>query len=247
MTATLGKPESPYESSGALEPSALGPNYARSLELGALYRATPIEIERWAVRMAGPHLDVEDIVHEVFIAHRGLRNFRGDAKVTTWLYRITDRLVRRQLRKQRLRRSVHGLSTDYAIDIPSDRPTPSEELEKRQTSAIVYAALDGLNAKYRSVVILYELEGLSGEEIAELAGIKLATVWVRLHRGRAKFPRKNAADEGARIMKYPANPPRWATSNDPQDPEQAAASSLLRASLQPASSTRLLGRASSVV
>jgi RNA polymerase sigma-70 factor (ECF subfamily) len=60
-------------------------------------------------------------------------------------------------------------------------------MERREAAAEVYSALDRLAEKYRSVVILFEIEGLSGEEIASLTGINLATVWVHLHRGRQKL------------------------------------------------------------
>ena len=60
-------------------------------------------------------------------------------------------------------------------------------LERQHAARTVYRALDGLNSNQRAVVILYELEGMSGEQIATLMDTKLATVWVWLHRGRAKF------------------------------------------------------------
>ena len=51
----------------------------------------------------------------------------------------------------------------------------------------MYTALDVLERKQRAIVVLFEIEGLSGEEVANLTGTKLATVWVQLHRGRGKF------------------------------------------------------------
>jgi RNA polymerase sigma-70 factor (ECF subfamily) len=168
--------------------SRVSHRYGSTLELGALYREHADLIERWALRLGGPGADAEDVVHDVFlIAHRRLRDFRGEAKITTWLYRITERVVRRKVRRQRIRQWLKGLSRDYANDIPSEGPGPSENFERLEASRIVYAALDRIGHAYRTAVILYELEGLSGEEIAEFTGTKLSTVWVRLHRGRAKF------------------------------------------------------------
>jgi RNA polymerase sigma-70 factor (ECF subfamily) len=76
---------------------------------------------------------------------------------------------------------------DFAAHVADEDLGPYESVERQQAARLVYRALDGLNHKHRTAVILYELEGHSGEEIAELMGTKLATVWVWLHRGRAKF------------------------------------------------------------
>jgi RNA polymerase sigma-70 factor (ECF subfamily) len=65
--------------------------------------------------------------------------------------------------------------------------TPQEEIERRERHVRLYQALDQLTDAHRTVLILYEIEGLSGEDVAELTGISLGAVWVRLHRGRAKL------------------------------------------------------------
>jgi RNA polymerase sigma-70 factor (ECF subfamily) len=157
-------------------------------ELAGLYREHAELVMRWALRLGGPGLDAEDVVHEVFlVVRRRLPEFRGDAKMTTWLYRITERVVKEQSRKQRLRRALRGLVGDYADELPPERFGPYESVQRQHAARLVYKALDGLPRNHRTVVILYELEGHSGEEIADLMGAKLATVWVWLHRGRAKF------------------------------------------------------------
>jgi RNA polymerase sigma-70 factor (ECF subfamily) len=67
------------------------------------------------------------------------------------------------------------------------QPTPVDALEQRQSAESVYRILDRMPHKYRTVLILFELEEMSGEEIAVLTGLKPATVWVHLHRARARF------------------------------------------------------------
>jgi RNA polymerase sigma-70 factor (ECF subfamily) len=157
-------------------------------EITSLYRAHAAEVERRVARLGGPGMDAEDVVQEVFlVAQRRLPEWRAEAKITTWLYRITERVVHRQRRRQRVGRWLRGLSADYAADLPAERLTPVEDLERKEASRTVYAALDGLERKMRAVVVLFEIDGLSGEEIAALTGTKVATVWVQLHRGRAKF------------------------------------------------------------
>ena len=157
-------------------------------DIDSLYRTYAVQVERWVMRLGGPNIDAEDVVHEVFlVVQRRLPEWRAQAKVTTWLYRITEHVVHRQRRKQRITRWLRGLTGDFAGDIPTVRLTPVEELERKQASRTVYAALEGVERKQREVLVLFEIEGLSGEEIATLTGTKLATVWVQLHRARARF------------------------------------------------------------
>jgi RNA polymerase sigma-70 factor (ECF subfamily) len=70
---------------------------------------------------------------------------------------------------------------------PAAGVSPVEDLIERQRTQLVYRALDALGEKYRSLFVLFELEELSGEEIATLTGLNPSTVWVRLHRARARF------------------------------------------------------------
>lgn len=159
-------------------------------DLGALYRAHAQSVARWAARLGGPAMDIEDVVQEVFlIAHRLLPGFRGEAKITTWLFRITHNVVRHRRRKEKLRRffSLQGPGGEAAARLPSTRPTPIEEMLRREAAQTVYQVLDTMSEKYRTVFILFEMEGLSGEEIAALTGQRIATTWVWLHRARAQF------------------------------------------------------------
>jgi RNA polymerase sigma-70 factor (ECF subfamily) len=75
---------------------------------------------------------------------------------------------------------------DDLARVPADQPTALEALERREATATMYAILDGVAEKYRTVLILFELEGLSGQEIAAITGTSLSNVWVRLFRGREK-------------------------------------------------------------
>jgi RNA polymerase sigma-70 factor (ECF subfamily) len=157
------------------------------LELAAVYDAYAATVARWASRLAGPRLDAEDLVHEVFLTvHRELPHFRGDAKITTWLYRITDNIVRDRRRKELRRWRRHRLVGGEADRAPAG-PTPLEQLERQREAALVYRVLDAMKERYRTVLILFAMEGLSGEAIAELTATRLETVWVWLHRAREQF------------------------------------------------------------
>ena len=168
-------------------PMADGPSRPPSLDV--LYRAHASTVARWAAKLAGPCADVEDLVHEVFlVARRLLPEFRGDAKVTTWLYRITERVVLDNRRKDRFRRWFPlARQTEIEGAFSPSHLTPVDEVERRQSTETVYRILDRMPDKYRTVLILFELEELSGEDISALTGLKLATVWVHLHRARARF------------------------------------------------------------
>jgi RNA polymerase sigma-70 factor (ECF subfamily) len=162
---------------------------ARLPSLDAIYREHAGTVARWAAKLVGPGADVEDLVHEIFlVARRRLPEFRGEAKVSTWLYRITERVVRQNRRRDGFRRwfaRARRLEIEDAT-VPT-RLTPVDALERRQSTEVCYRILDRMPDKYRTVLILFELEELSGEEIASLTGLKLATVWVHLHRARSRF------------------------------------------------------------
>ncbi|MCS6914390.1 MAG: RNA polymerase sigma factor [Myxococcales bacterium] len=157
-------------------------------ELGAIYRAHAQTVARWAARLGGPLLDPEDVVQEVFlIAQRLLPGFRGEAQVTTWLFRITRNVVRHRRRRARLWRLLRGAGDEAARQLPSQRPSPLEDLERLEAQATVYRALDAMSEKYRTAFVLFEMEGLSGQEVAALMGQRVSTIWVWLHRARAQF------------------------------------------------------------
>jgi RNA polymerase sigma-70 factor (ECF subfamily) len=157
------------------------------IDLGRVYRDHAGQVARWAQRLLGPACEVEDVLHEVFlVAHRRWPEFRGDAHVTTWLYAITQKVVLDVRRKRRWRRWL-GLGREQAGDIVATAPGPLRALEGRQATVLTYRLLDKLPEAERTALILFELEGLAGEEIAALTGEAIGTIWVRLHRARTRF------------------------------------------------------------
>lgn len=157
-------------------------------DAGALFREHAQRVARWASLLGGPGIDAEDVVQEVFLTvQRHLPSFRGESLITTWLYRITANAVRHRRRRERVRRFFGVSSPEQALRVASPRPTPVEELERRQTASVVYRVLDRLSDKQRTALILFELEGLSGHEIAERMDISPNNVWVLLHRARDRF------------------------------------------------------------
>jgi RNA polymerase sigma-70 factor (ECF subfamily) len=172
-------------------PRAPYPVAARAPELDQalehIYERYAPDVERWVQRLVGPGGDVEDLIHDVFVvALRRRAEFRGEASPRTWLFRITHHVVRSRRRRDLVRRLLlvrHG----PALQSPPAPGTALEHIERREQCVQLYAALDRLPEDYRTALILYELEGLSGAEVAELVGVDVGTLWVRLHRGRARL------------------------------------------------------------
>ena len=161
---------------------------AESLDIEAAFRRRRGDLERWAARMGGPLVDAEDVAQEVMmVAHARLPEFHHEAQLGAWLFKTTQNVAARHRRRERIRRWLRGMPLDYATEVQAHGPSVLEEMERREAAADVYSALDRLAEKYRSVVILFEIEVLSGVEIASLTGMSLATVWVHLHRGRKKL------------------------------------------------------------
>jgi RNA polymerase sigma-70 factor, ECF subfamily len=156
--------------------------------LDRVYERHVSDVSRWMRRLIGPRQDVEDLIHEVFlVALRRRGSFRGDASVKTWLFRITHQVARSRRGRERWRR---WLFLRHASGLADARPapvTPLEEIEQREQIARLYQALDRLPDDQRTALILFEIEGLPGDEVAELLGLTIGAVWVRLHRGRARL------------------------------------------------------------
>ena len=156
-----------------------------------VYREHSATVARWTQQLGGPALDAEDAVHEVFLVVRErLPHFRPEAKLTTWLYAITQNVVRHQRRKLRMRRWLVGGSEDAAQRHAHPAADASEALEREESNRRLYRVLDAMPERYRTALILFEMEGLSGAEISELVDVKVKTLWVWLHRARAEFLRR---------------------------------------------------------
>lgn len=157
---------------------------------GSLYRSHVRSVARWAERLGGPDLDVEDIVHEVFtIAYEGLKGFRGDSSLATWLFGITDKVVRHRRRKDRWRRWLRGSADEAAGHLPTTAQDPLRVAEGREAAARVYAILNTLAERDRQILILCELEEMTGEDAGQLLGIAPGNARLRLHRARSRFAR----------------------------------------------------------
>jgi len=150
------------------------------------YRDHAQSVARWARNLGGAEIEVEDVVQEVFlVVSRRLRDFRGEARFGSWLFEITRKIVANHRRRHRWR--FWTGKHDVALATAASGPDPAAQLEQRRAAAIFYQALDRLAEKYRTVLVLFEIEGLSTQAIAELRGLRLGTVKVQLVRARQHF------------------------------------------------------------
>ena len=160
-----------------------------------IYERHAQTVARWAARLGGPGVDVEEITQEVFmVVNRHLGDFRHESRVSTWLFGITAKVTANDRRRRKLRRFWvrPGARVD---DRPAATATPLEELEQRERRALFYAALDALGERHRRALVLFELEELTIADIAELMALRPGNVRVLLHRARAAFLKEMTARE----------------------------------------------------
>jgi len=144
-------------------------------------------------RMLGDREEASDIAQDVFLSvHRHLREFRRDAKLTTWLFRISRNHCLNRIKH--LARRGRG-RTESISDIDESRldgslgsaPPPDQALAQAAERKQVQDAIARLDDDQRALVALRDIEGLSYEEIAEISELPLGTVKSRLHRAREKL------------------------------------------------------------
>ena len=136
-----------------------------------------------AFRMLNNAADAEEIAQEVFLrAHRGLADFRGDAKLSTWLYAIASRLCLNRLGSGE--RAMTRGGDAVLMQLPHEASGPDTVLEQSELEAALHRAIAELPDERRIVVVLRDLEGLAYEEIAEALDLPVGTVRSRLHRAR---------------------------------------------------------------
>lgn len=153
-----------------------------------------------AYRTIGREDEARDVCQETFLrAFRALPRFRGQAKFSSWLYRITLNLCRDWMRKQR-RAPVVQPPEDVDLFDMAAAAEPSESIEdlvaRRDLSRLVELAMAKLPEEQRTAIVLKEYHGLTFQEIADLVGCPLSTVKTRLYQGLAVLRRELAGRAG---------------------------------------------------
>jgi RNA polymerase sigma-70 factor, ECF subfamily len=175
---------------------AEGDAHADDRTLEGVYRAHAALVSRW-IRLLDPGGDTEDLLHEVFlVVGRKLAEFRGDAALTTWLYAVTLRVVGAERRKRKLRRLLFGRFAPALTEQSPKPPTPEESAGRARAATLLYSLLDELGERDRSMLILFELDGLPGKDLAEVLGISERNLWTALHRARSRLRQAYVARYG---------------------------------------------------
>jgi RNA polymerase sigma-70 factor (ECF subfamily) len=173
----------------ATERRTLTPAKAISLPLdfSTLYGEWFHEVSRWVRALGGLGVDHEDVTQEVFmVVRRKLHQFDG-TNVSSWLYRIAVLAVRDHRRRAWFRRVVLRQPEDGAPEPAAAQDGPAVALERKQERAVLMELLSRMNETRRATFVLFEIEGLTGEEIARVQDVPVATVWTRLHYARKEF------------------------------------------------------------
>ncbi|MEN6337997.1 MAG: sigma-70 family RNA polymerase sigma factor [Phycisphaerales bacterium] len=150
------------------------------------------EVAALANRLLGWPGEVDDVVQEVFMAaFLGLRKFRGDCRLRTWLFTITVNKCRSW--RFRKRRPLSLTSVDDPEAIAGSDPSGDKAAMDRETFARVRRTVQGLPRKYREAIVLKYLQGFETSEVCELLGLTVNAMEVRLNRARARL-RKELGD-----------------------------------------------------
>lgn len=144
------------------------------------------QVFRFGLRMCGSEEDARDVLQETLLAAvRGLPEFRGQADLSTWLYQIA-----RSFCIKARRRRVGEPSEKVSLDAREVQEVPTDEaadarVHAREVGEVLQTALLSLPQRYREVIVLKDVEGLTAEDVASVLGEDVAAVKSRLHRARA--------------------------------------------------------------
>ena len=156
--------------------------------LDALLKQYQPQIFRFGMKMCRDPEDAREVLQEtLFAAARTVHGFRGASSLSTWLYTIARSFCIKKRRRSVFAPDVVSLDseTSGALEVPDLAPDPERSLAEREVGAALEAAIASLEAGYREVLLLRDVEGLSAAEVAEVTGLSVPAVKSRLHRARA--------------------------------------------------------------
>ncbi len=158
------------------------------------------KIHRYMGRLVDPS-EADDLTQEVFIkVDRGLSGFRGEAKLSTWIYKIATNVAMDRVRSSSFKKEKANVPVteegvtgqDRDLLTGEKKPSIERQLIRSEMGECVREFIDDLPENYRAVIALSEVSGMKNREIAEILGISLESVKINLHRGRLKLKEKLA-------------------------------------------------------
>ena len=151
---------------------------------------------RFAARICASDRDAEDAVQDgLLAAWRGAATYRGEASARTWLFQVVIHACRRRGRRRAGEPEFHE-GVDGATALAAADPSPDDRAAARQVGAALDRVLSDMSEEAREVLLLRDVEGLSGEETAAALGIGLAAMKSRLHRARLDLKERVEATLG---------------------------------------------------
>lgn len=159
------------------------------------------KVKHYVTNLVGEH-EADDVAQVVFEkVNRNLTSFKGESKLSTWIYRIATNTALDRLKSPSYKRTLSGpqapvpLQSVENIAIAFNKTTsPDKKVVRDEMSDCVREFVDRLPPDYRTIIILNELEGFTNQEIADILKVSLDTAKIRLHRARAKL--KKELEEG---------------------------------------------------
>lgn len=157
-----------------------------TLSFGLLVERYEGKLKRYARKFLMGADDADDLVQDVFLhTYENIQGVDTERKFSSWIYRIAHNTFVNALRKRENYRKGF-LNFDTILPALRANETADDETMRAEEKVLVERTLDGIDQKYREVLVLYYVEELSYEEIADVLGIPIATVGVRLKRGRER-------------------------------------------------------------
>lgn len=170
------------------------------VELDQVYVEWADYVWRMLQRLGVMQPDLEDLCHDVFlVAHRRFGEFDGRVAVNAWLFGICLRVAANYRRRARVRQQHLGVaSEEEAAQVRGPASVePDQQLARRRAQERVQAVLESMDLTKRAVFLMYEIEGLGCQQIAEQLGVPVGTVYSRLHGARALFEKEAARLAGS--------------------------------------------------
>ena len=133
----------------------------------------------------------EDVVQETMIKlYQKKHYYKEIAKFSTWLYTIAKNLANTELRKRKQRKTTllsRFSKDDKTYELPSNDPEPGQEIQTDIVNKIIRDAVDQLSEKFKIVIVLRDIQGLSYEDISEIINVPIGTVKSRINRARLQL------------------------------------------------------------
>lgn len=164
-----------------------------NLEFQPVYDTFRPKIHRYLARMTGA-TEADDLTQEVFIkVSHGLKGFRSESKLSSWIYRIATNTALDHLRRTSQTTKMSSIDTEgeeEPLRLRREISLIDQQLIRKEMNACIRNVIKKLPEEYRTVIVLGELEEFKNNEIAEILQVSLDTVKIRLHRARAKLKKE---------------------------------------------------------